>query len=216
LDALRDALEDENMGVRLAALRGLGALGSGEALELLRDAIAGPMSESVVVAAAELAGLGEADGRARFDEALAHDNPTIRSTALTHLGRIGLDDYESVLVEALGDESPQVVLLTASMLLRSEHAEPGGAVAEALRRIVELEVGRSIEARDMLAVIGDPDAVSEVTTALSEGDGQELIAVLTRVRRAAALRGRFVELLAHEEHAVRVAAARAVLVSSLG
>jgi HEAT repeat protein len=216
LDALRDALADANMGVRLAALRGLGAIGEGEAVELLRDALAGPLSESAVVAAAELTRLGEPDGRARFDEALEADNPTLRSTALTHLGRAGVDQREEKLLGALGDESPQVVLLAASMLLRSEHAGPDGKVAEALRRVAEQEVARSPEARDMLAVLGDPGAVAEVTALLAEGDEQELVAVLGRVRRAAALRARFVELLAHEERAVRVAAARAVLVISLG
>ncbi|MBW2276056.1 MAG: HEAT repeat domain-containing protein [Deltaproteobacteria bacterium] len=216
LDALRDALADENMGVRLAALRGLGAIGKGEAVELLKDATAGPMTESVVVAAAELARIGDKDGRARFDEALSAGNPTIRSTALTHLGRAGIDDRQKLLVKALDDESPQVVLLAASMLLGSDHAGPDGKVAGSLERVAELEVARSAEARDMLAVLGNADAVAEVTSLLAAGDGQALVTVLVRVRRAGSLRARFVELLAHEEQAVRVAAARAVLVTSLG
>jgi HEAT repeat protein len=216
LDTLRQALEDENMGVRLAALRGLGAIGEGEALELLRDRIAGPLSETVVVAAAELARLGEAKGRGLLDEALAAKSPNIRATALTHLGRAGVEDREQIQLEMLADESPQVVLLASSLLLRTDHAEPDGPVAEALWRIADLKVARSDEARDMLAVLGDPKAVADVTAVLADGHDAVMVAVLRRVKRAAALRARFVELLAHGEEAVRLAAARAVLASSLG
>jgi hypothetical protein len=216
LDALRDALEDENMGVRLAALRGLGGIGSGEALELLRDQVAGPLNETAVVAAAELARLGEKPGRERIEAALADKSPGVRATALTHLGRAGIEDSEQILSGKLADESPQVVLLAASMLLRSAAAEPGGPVAGALRRIIDEQSARADEARDMLAVLGDEQAVADVTAVLAEGDESELVAVLARVRRAAALRARFVELLAHERSEVRVAAARALLTAPLG
>jgi HEAT repeat protein len=204
------------MGVRLAALRGLGGIGTGEALELLRDQVAGPLNETAVVAAAELARLGEKPGRERIEAALAAKSPGVRATALTHLGRAGTEDSEQILIGKLDDESPQVVLLAASMLLRSDAAEPGGPVAAALRRIIDEQSARADEARDMLAVLGDQQAVDDVTAVLAAGDESELVAVLARVRRAAALRARFVELLAHERPEVRVAAARALLTAPLG
>jgi HEAT repeat protein len=216
IDALRGALDDENMGVRLAALRGLGQIGEGEARAMLEDRIVGPLSETVVVAAAELARLGDATGRDRFDEALRSNSAGVRSTALTHLERAGIEQREEALIAALADEAPQVVLLAASLLLHTAAAEPGGPVPRALRRLAEQHGARSDEARDMLAVLGDGDAVAAVAAVLAEGDGAELVAVLSRVRKAAALRARFVSLLAHAELSVRLAAARAVLAASLG
>jgi len=71
LDLLRDASRDDNMGVRHAAMKGLAALGTGEAVALLEDLAAGPMDESTVVAAAHLAGIGSEEGRRRFAEALS-------------------------------------------------------------------------------------------------------------------------------------------------
>lgn len=209
LDALRDALGDENMGVRHAVLRGLGKLGSAEARALIEDRVAGPIDETVVVAAAELARLGSKLGAERFAAALESRNPGVRATALLHLGRAGLDDADGIERRALDDEAPQVVLLAASLLLRE--AEPDGPVAAALRRLIEERVAAAPEARDMLAVIGDGAAIAEVEAVLADAAEGELLAVLARVRRAAGLRARFVQLLADERESVRLAAARAVL-----
>jgi HEAT repeat protein len=211
LESLRDALGDENMGVRHGALRGLGKLGTTEARALIEDRIAGPIDETVVVAAAELARLGSEAGRQRFDEALAAKSPGVRATALLHLGRAGIGDADQIQRRALDDEAPQVVLLAASLLLRE--AEPDGPVAEALRRLIADRVAAAPEARDMLAVIGDSTAIAEVETVLADAAEGELLKVLARVRRASKLRARFVQLLADERESVRLAAARAVLAS---
>jgi HEAT repeat protein len=197
------------MGVRHAALRGLGKLGSPEARALIEDRVAGPIDETVVVAAAELARLGSALGSERFEAALAARQPGVRATALLHLGRAGIEDADALRRRALDDEAPKVVLLAASLLLRE--AEPDGPVATALRRLIDEGGGATPEARDMLAVIGDGAALAEVETVLADAGEDELLAVLGRVRRAAKLRARFVQLLADDRESVRIAAARAVL-----
>ncbi len=212
LDALRSALEDGNMGVRHAALRGLGELGGEAAVARIRELAVGPMSETTVVAAAELTRFGEKPGRARLEEALEHERSTVRATAVTHAGRaLPPDQRRDLLERTLEDEAPRVVVLAASLLLGD--AEPGGEVAAALERVIDEHSVCADEARDMLAVIGDPEAIERVAAVFEDGDAKELVAVLGRVRRARELRPDFVRLLADERGAVRLAAARAVLSS---
>ncbi|MFO8072723.1 MAG: HEAT repeat domain-containing protein [Polyangia bacterium] len=213
LDALRSALEDGNMGVRHAALRGLGELGGEAAVGRIRELAVGPISETTVVAAAELTRLGEKPGRERLEGALEHERSTVRATAVTHAGRaLEPDQRRELLERALGDEAPRVVVLAASLLLGD--AEPGGEVAAALERVIEAHSVCADEARDMLAVIGDPEAIEQVAAVFEDGDAEELVAVLGRVRRARELRPDFVRLLADERGTVRLAAARAVLATS--
>jgi HEAT repeat protein len=212
MDVCRSALNDENMGVRNAALRGLCELGSDEAVELIRDRMAGPMTEVTVVAAAELARLGHKDGKSRFFEALKNRRSNIRATALTHLDRARIEDPGKIRLRMLDDEAPSVVLTAAAALLTG--ADPKGPVASALRRIVKEGSMRAQSARDMLAVIGDPVAVAEVEEVLEQGDEKEVTTSLKRVARAAMLYNSFVSLLKDDRAKVRIEAARGVLMSS--
>ena len=205
----RNALNDESMGVRNAALRGLGDLGSDEAVELIRDRMAGPMTEVTVVAAAELSRLDHEDGKGRFREALKDRRSNIRATALTHLDRARIENPKKIRLGMLDDEDPSVVLTAAAALAKG--ADPKGPVACALRRIVEEGSMRSPGARDMLAVIGESAAVAEVQEVLGQGDEEEIITSLKRVARAAMLYDSFVSLLKDDRAKVRVEAARGVL-----
>ncbi len=212
LDVCRSALNDENMGVRNAALRGLSDLGSDEAVELIRDRMAGSMTEVTVVAAAELARLDHEDGKSRFFEALKNRRSNIRATALTHLDRAKVENPEKIRLGMLDDEAPTVVLTAAAALLTG--ADPKGPVARALRRIVEEGSMRAPRARDMLAVVGDPAAVAEVEEVLEQGDEEEVVTTLKRVTRAVMLYDSFVSLLKDDRAKVRIEAARGVLLSS--
>ncbi len=209
LDVCRSALNDESMGVRNAALRGLCEIGSDEAVELIRDRMAGPMTEVTVVAAAELSRLDHEDGKRRFLEALKNRRSNIRATALVHLDRARVENPGKIRLRMLDDEAPSVVLTAASALLKG--ADPTGTVARALRRIVKEGSMRASGARDMLAVIGDPVAIAEVKEVLEQGDEKEVTTSLKRVAHAAMLYDAFVSLLKDDRAKVRIEAARSVL-----
>jgi len=208
IDVLRELLGGDEPGVAQAALLGLGDLGSKEALALLEERALGAIDETAVVAAAELARLGSKKGRARLVEALGDDRPGIRATAAVNLARADFEDREELLLGLLDDESPRVALTAAAFLGNGPHRD---RVIAALRKIFEGPGAGSEEARDELAVLGDPAAVKEASQALDSADEAEVILVLRRAKRASSLRGRFVELLADERPAVRRAAAAATL-----
>ncbi len=213
LEALRRALGDRAPGVRYAALWGLGELGSEEAVSLVADRAAGPVDQSSVVALTELSRLGIAPGPARFKEALGHEDPLVRATALAHMERAGFDADErrKALIRALDDEDAQVALTAASRLATARD-RPGAEIIAALERVREVSPSRTAEARDLLAVLGEPGAVGELEELLvPSGDEEEILAALNRVHGVTDLRPGFVALLADARVAVRLAAARAVL-----
>jgi HEAT repeat protein len=213
LEALRRALGDRAPGVRFAALWGLGELGSAEAVSLIADRAAGPLDQSAVVALAELSRLGIAPGPDRFAEALGHEDPLVRATALAHMERAGFDAprRQRALLGALGDEDPQVAL-TAAARLATARERPEAELAAALERVRETSPSRTAEARDLLAALGSAPAVEELQALLVlSGDEAEILAALPRLHGASVLRPRFVALLADPRASVRLAAARAVL-----
>ncbi len=213
LDVCRNALSDDNMGVRNAALRGLSDLGSDAAVELIRDRMAGPMTEVTVVAAAELARLDHKDGKGRFREALKNRRPNIRATALVHLDRARVENPDKIRLGMLDDDDPSVVLTAAAALLTGAD-DSRGPVSRALRRIVEEGSMQAPRARDMLAVVGEPAAVAEVQEVLEQGDEEEIVTSLKRVARGVMLYDNFVSLLKDDRAGVRIEAARSVLLSS--
>ncbi len=206
---LKAALEDKNMGVRLSALQGLAGAGIDAALPLLEDRARGPLDELAVAAAAELARLGMDIGKERLHDALADDRPQIRKTALLRLERAQIEERNTILTGLLEDEAPGVVLLAAVLLAGREEAAP--AVLTALQNIVAQGGERAAEARDQLAVLGDPEAVEETKQALVGGEEAEIITVLGRVHRAHELAQTFVALLGDKRENVRLAAAYAAL-----
>ncbi|MCK9463151.1 MAG: HEAT repeat domain-containing protein [Proteobacteria bacterium] len=210
VDILRELLGGDDPGVAQAALLGLGDVGSEEAMALLEERALGPLDETAVVAAAELARTGSKKGRARLLEALADERQGIRATAAVNLSRAALEDREELLLDLLDDEAPRVALIAAAMLGNGAHRD---RVAAALRRVFEGAGSPGEEARDALAVLGDPAASEEASEALSSADEAEVVLTIRRSKRAPLLRARFVSLLADERPAVRRAAAEAVLVT---
>jgi HEAT repeat protein len=210
VDALRELLGGDEPGVAQAALLGLGDVGTEEALALLEERALGTLDETAVVAAAELARLGSEKGRKRLREALADEQQGIRATAAVNLARADLEDREDLLLGLLEDEAPRVVLIAAAWLIDGEHRDR--AIA-ALRKVCDGGGSAGEEARDALAVQGEPDAVKAVEEALSAADEAESVRLLGRVRMAPSLRARFVAMLADERPPVRRAAAAAVLVA---
>lgn len=210
VDVLRELLGGDEPGVAQAALLGLGDVGSEEAMALLEERALGPLDETAVVAAAELARTGSKKGRARLLEALADERQGIRATAAVNLSRAALEDREELLLDLLDDEAPRVALVAAAMLGDGAHRD---RVIAALRRVFDGAGSPGEEARDALAVLGDPAAAKEASEALSSADEAEVVLTIRRTKRAPLLRARFVSLLADERPAVRRAAAEATLVT---
>ncbi|MCP4676709.1 MAG: hypothetical protein GY854_14595 [Deltaproteobacteria bacterium] len=206
---LKAALDDKNLGVRLAVIQGLSETGDENALTIVEERAAGPIDEMTVAAAAELSRLGNPLGKERLDAALESDRPVIRQAALLRLERARVQDRDAIFVRMLGDEAPGVVLLVAGLLSSREEINP--AVPNALRRLVEEAGSYSEKARDQLAVLGDQNALEQVAKALDDAEEATLLTVLTRVRRAVGLAHRFVKLMGNESESIRIAAARATL-----
>jgi len=208
IDVLRELLGGDEPGVAQAALLGLGDLGTKEALDLLEERALGALDETAVVAAAELARLGSSTGRKRLREALVDERQGIRATAAVNLARADLEDRVDLLLGLLDDGAPRVVLIAAASIGDGRHRD---RVIAALRKVYDGAGTAGEEARDALAVDGDPAAVKAVEEALAAADEAESIRILGRVKRAPSLRGRFVAMLADDRPPVRRAAAAAVL-----
>jgi HEAT repeat protein len=207
--ALKAALGDANLGVRLAAIEGLAATGDPAALAIVEELARGPLDVEAVAAAAELCRAGMEVGRERLDAALEDERPSLRKAALLRLERAGVEDRDALLEGLLADESPEVVLLVASLLGTRE--ELGAEVRDALGKLVDEDGASAAAARDQLAVLGDGESVEAVGQLLAEAEEAEALTVLRRVRRAVGLAPIFVGLMGDARLEVRLAAARAVL-----
>ncbi|MCP4599666.1 MAG: HEAT repeat domain-containing protein [Proteobacteria bacterium] len=206
---LKNALDDENLAVQLAALRGLVETGDPTARALVEERARSPLDVMAVASAAELARLGHAIGRDRIHDALKDARPGVREAALLRLERAKIQDRDTIFTDLLDDEAPRVVLLAASQLsIKKEVAE---AVVKALKRLVDEGGSTSGEARDLLAVLGDAEALDQVIDLLGKGGEADIVATLTRTQRSTALAHTFVELMADTRESVRIAAARATL-----
>jgi HEAT repeat protein len=138
---LKSALEDRNLGVRLAAIQGLAELNDGTGRAIIEELAEGPLDEMAVVAAAELARLGSDMGKERMNAALADERTLIRQAALLRLERSGSEKRDELLILALDDRAPEVVILAAGMLANRKESVP--IVVKALKRIVGMDVSRS-------------------------------------------------------------------------
>jgi len=206
---LKEALGDENLGVRLGAIEGLAATGDPAALEIVKALARGPLDTEAVVAAAELCRAGVPVGRERLDAALSDERPSLRKAALLRLERTGIEERDTLLAGLLDDESPAVVLLAATLLANREEIDP--KVFDALKKLVEDDGSRAVEARDQLAVLADAESVEVVRQLLAEAEEDDALAVLRRVRRATDLAPTFVTMMGDARLEVRLAAARAVI-----
>ncbi|MDD5308395.1 MAG: hypothetical protein PHU25_13825 [Deltaproteobacteria bacterium] len=211
LAALKDALRDPVLGVRMAVARGLAALETPDATARLADLCASPLDEVGVSAAAELC-RAKGKGCDRLVEALSAQSATLRQTALLHLDRARMEHRDSLVAKLLDDPDPGVAVQAASMLAGKEDHK--GAAAKTLRRVAASAAPEARDALFLLATWGDPDAQKEVAIILKQGDEEEIVAALAGTTRSFALLGSFVPLLADGRERVRLAAARAVLTAS--
>lgn len=212
LSKLLRATEEENLGVRLAALTGLAALKSQDALDILRDAAAAPFDEKTVAAAAELARLGDPLGVQRMNEALEDESRKVRLAAVLRLERAGLANIEEKLRKRLDDEAPDVVILAASMAARRTE-DPGDLekIKNALRKIYENSGAHAQRARDLLATLSDTEALEGVRKVLRAADEDRVITTLHRVRGVEELRGDFLEAISGKSADIRLEAAIAIV-----
>jgi HEAT repeat protein len=209
--ALVRALDDKELGVKLAAIRGLAETGAPESLALLEAMAVGPVDYTQVAAAAELARLDRPVGRKRLMAALEDERAEIRKAALLRTERAGLDDRRAILLDHLKDESKEVVLLAARLLLQDQAARK--RVHTALSPIFQGEGASRDEARDMLAVIGDEKALKTVREILSGDNPKEVIATVEHTQGAPGLHHQFLALMADKDKEVRAAAAKAIIFS---
>jgi HEAT repeat protein len=127
---LVEALQDNSGEVRAAAVRSLGRLGD--------PAIAEPLVESLLAHRVPrgMAGLALLELGAAVVPDLRriaqHENPGVRSTAVTVLGLVGDSGDTDVMLEALGDPAPDVRAAAARALGRIGMSEAESALRAAL------------------------------------------------------------------------------------
>lgn len=206
---LKDALHDESLGVRLAALGGLASIGDPTGRIIVGEIANGPLEEMAVAAAAELARLGDPQGRDRLADALADRRPGIRAAAFLALERARSADRRAIASKLLADEAPEIVLLAAASLRDDEGARQ--EVLAALARIAADRGARALEARDLAAGLGDAESLAALVRSFAEGGEPEIVPSLARIHGFSAVRGAVVPLLADTRDAVRLTAALALL-----
>jgi HEAT repeat protein len=206
---LKSALEDENMGVRLSAIKGIAALKSDIGNALLMQYAVAKLDLMAVAAAAELSRIGEAIGAKRLNAALKESRPTIRKAALLRLERANITRRKERIADLLNDESPEVVLLAAALLCNDERYRK--AVIEALGKVSKKSTASAAAARDKLAFLGDEEAIKAVRKALADADEDTMLQILGRIGGAVLLRDDIVLLMGDSRAAVREQAARALI-----
>ena len=210
--ALKAALRDENLGVRLAVIEGLAALGQPAATDILRNIAFGPLDEMGVVAIAELLRQGEDAMDTRLEAATQSPRLVIRKTALLRLERSGTENRRKYLEKALEDRSQTVVLLAARLLTKIKNGKP--LAQKALQKIMNSDSLEAPSARNLLATLGDEKAAQITRKRLQTGGEAEIVSILTEAYRSSKLSAGFAPLLGHKKEIVRLAAARACLLSS--
>jgi HEAT repeat protein len=126
---LEMALEDRDVGVRIAAVRGLT---SARAVELLARVARSP---DVELRSAALAALGEVGGplaKKTLESALDDSNESVRTAAVRGLGKLG-SEATDLLLRATHDVARMVRLESCVILGRVWMARPLGDLEQALR-----------------------------------------------------------------------------------
>jgi HEAT repeat protein len=212
LVVLKRALGDENLGVRLAALRGLLETKDETARIIVREYAEAPLDDMAVAAAAELARRGDPLGLERLLAGLESRRPGIRVAALLRLERGKVKKSDAIALGMIDDPSPLVVYQAAAQLAKHRKHKP--TAIKALKKIALEHALHADKARDLLATIGDKAALSHVALALKQDDKTTVLQILGRVDRTKALRTDFALLMASPDQAIRIAGAKAVLTAT--
>jgi HEAT repeat protein len=163
--ALRDALDDPDAGVRLAALEAAGKLRIESALPRLLDRITegGPESEAAALAAARLG----AKGTSALKDLMHRVAPGLRRRIASAMASAGTVSAESAAVDALLDSDPGVVDAAARSLsaeMPSLSASSRKALADHLLELLKKKKGPPLPPASemavvrLLAALGDPRA----------------------------------------------------------
>ncbi len=207
--ALKEALIDENLGVRLAALRGLVETGDETALLIVREYAEAPLDDMAVAAAAELSRSGDPLGLERLLAGLESRRPGIRVAALLRLERGKVKKPDDIALGMIDDKSPLVAYQAAALLSKNKKHKP--TVIKVLKTIASKHASHGDKARDLLATMGDEEALSQVAAALKQSDKTTVLQVLSRTGRTSALQNEFALLMASSDPEIRIAGAKAVL-----
>lgn len=162
---LRDALDDPDAGVRLAALEAVGKLRIEQALSQLLDRITegGPESEAAALAAARLG----AKGTSALKELMHRVAPGLRRRIASAMASAGTVSAESAAVDALLDSDPGVVDAAARSLsaeIPSLSASSRKALADHLLELLKKKKGPPLPPASetavvrLLAALDDPRA----------------------------------------------------------
>jgi HEAT repeat protein len=207
--ALKEALIDENLGVRLVALRGLVETGDETALLIVREYAEAPLDDMAVAAAAELSRSGDPLGLERLLAGLESRRPGTRVAALLRLERGKVKKSVDIALGMIDDKSPLVAYQAAALLSKNKKHKP--TVVKVLKTIASKHASHADEARDLLATMGDEEALYHVAAALKQSDKTTVLQVLSRTGRTRALQNEFALLMASSDPEIRIAGAKAVL-----
>lgn len=211
---LKDRLADETPGMRAAAVSGIARIESAAAMDLLLSTARAPLDSVCLTAAAELARRGDAFGKERLLEAARDPRPSIRSTSLYLLSYSKVENLNEILLRALDDEAPAVVIAAANLLRNDE--EVRNRVVAALRKIASLETAKKNEARTLLAFLGDAEALRDIAAILQDAEAvstAELTSLLRRMGGAIELFDAAAQLMGDSREEVRIQAAVYVIFS---
>jgi HEAT repeat protein len=152
--ALREALDDPEVGVRLAALEAVGKLHVESALPRLRDRITegGPESEAAALAAARLG----AKGTGALKDLMHHVAPGLRRRIASAMASAGTVSAESAAVEALLDSDSGVVDAAARSLsaeIPSLNPSSRKALADQLLELLRKKKGPPLASASETAVV---------------------------------------------------------------
>lgn len=207
--ALKSALRDENLGVRLAALQGLAEIPSPAAADILENTAHGPIDELAATAIMELLRRGDEKAKPRLEALLANNRAVIRKMTLLRLAGSGVKNRETLLKKALQDTTEEVAILAADLLSKYKNGLSDGKAT--LRKIAAGPTLEAAPARDLLATLGDEKAIAEVKKRLFVGGKAEILTTLKRTARCPELASSFTRLMGHETEKIRLEAARATL-----
>jgi hypothetical protein len=206
---LKSGLSDENMGVRLSIIQGLVKTKNTSAIAVVTQLAKGPLDEMAIAAAAELARINQPIGLERLQDALGDHRPSIRVAAMLRLQRGKVDKQKQILMGLLTDKSPEVSYRAAQFLFKDPKASK--QVMETLDRIALETPSYAEKTRDLLAQMGNQEAISSIIDSPNNSDKDSLIKTISRTSKVEELKNWFTSLISNNDEDIRIAAARAIL-----
>jgi len=171
---------DENEGVRLAAVAGLAGLETDSAFSRLKALIGEGLTQVSLAASWRLALRGDKDAERVVIEALKHGNDSVRSAAALAAGQLE-GSLTPDLINALEDDAASVVLQAAMALVRT-----GALDNEKHRKRISSALNELASARDSVESAQAAEILVKTDTKTAEKILHELVLHQEPVIRAAA------------------------------